>query len=347
MMQLISLFISDTAFMNNLGLGRALVHADVYTRYLKSKNIPAGVHYYLSNEPACSQFTQELQVFTKQLGLLPALGISTVVWDNPDKWPACKLILYPKEHGLSPYALCKIDLNRNNSTKYQKVTEYSSLQLGETPLTINSFIEQGLSVSQIRSTLSSLSLRNETVPIENLTAIYKLYDMNYRQALLTQEATTQPTLTDKSVIGTYYRKLLEISESFDGGEIAESLDRAWRLFLFEQENTGFSTCNSTVNKTVNDWHLCYRYIVAAEIILNAQFPIIDHQAIGDELVEIPIQVDGKVRGKLEVTRSAFDDEEHLVQQALSVPNVSRHTSDSDIQSTHVIPFKIISIATTN
>ncbi|MEW8322418.1 MAG: hypothetical protein AB2606_07205 [Candidatus Thiodiazotropha taylori] len=346
-MEQISLFISDTAFMNNLGLGRALVHADVFTRYLKSQNIPAGVHYYLSNEPACSRFTQNLQEFTKQLGLLPALGISTVVLDNPDKWPVSKLILYPKEHGLSPHALCKIELNSNNRTKYQKVTEYSPLQFGDTPLSIISLIENGLSIRQIRSTLSSISLGNDTVPIENLTAINKLTDMSHHQSLLVPETTARPDLTEKSVIGTYYRQLLEIAETFDSGEIAEGLDRAWRIFLFEQENTDFSICDSTIFEAVNDWHLCYRYILAAEPISNARFPIIDHKAIGDELIELPIQVDGKVRGKLEVTRSAFDDEESLVQQALSLPNVIRHTLDSDIQSTHVIPFKIISIATTN
>lgn len=345
-MEQISLFNSDTAVVNNLGLGRALIQADIYARYLLSKKVSAGVRYFLSDEPACSLFSKNLQEFTKQLGLLPALGISTAVFDTPDKWPRSRIVLYPKEHGLSPFALCKLDLNSDNTNRFRKVIEYSPLQFGNTPLTIKWLLEKGFSIYQIRNTLGSVLLSEESVPIENLTSIKKLGEMSYQQSLRITKISPHPESTEKSAIGAYTRQLKEISEALDAGDISASLDRVWRLFLYEHDNSSFSSRYESVFETANNWHQCYRYIVAAEELSDALFPVIDLQTIDDELVELPIQVDGKIRAKLEVTRSTFNDEERLIEQALSLPNVIQYTKDTDIQSTHVVPFKILYIVTT-
>lgn len=75
--------------------------------------------------------------------------------------------------------------------------------------------------------------------------------------------------------------------------------------------------------------------------LNQQtFPIFDKTKIIDEQMTIMVQINGKIRAKLEVPADASEDE--IKAKALSDENVKNHIDKSNIQKTIYVPNKIIS-----
>jgi len=79
-------------------------------------------------------------------------------------------------------------------------------------------------------------------------------------------------------------------------------------------------------------------------IVDESWPDYDSAVLARESVRLAVQVDGKLRGTIEVA-AGLDDEEALVAEAIKEPNVARHLEGQPITRTVVVPGKIVSLIT--
>jgi leucyl-tRNA synthetase len=79
-------------------------------------------------------------------------------------------------------------------------------------------------------------------------------------------------------------------------------------------------------------------------IVHESWPGYDPAVLERERVRLAVQVDGKLRGTIEVA-AGLDDEEALVAAAIKEPNVARHLEGQPITRTVVVPGKIVSLIT--
>ena len=79
-------------------------------------------------------------------------------------------------------------------------------------------------------------------------------------------------------------------------------------------------------------------------VVDQAWPTYDTAILARESVSMAVQVDGKVRGSIEVP-AGLDDKDALVAEALNDSNVARHVSGRSIVRTVVVPGKIVSLNT--
>jgi leucyl-tRNA synthetase len=77
------------------------------------------------------------------------------------------------------------------------------------------------------------------------------------------------------------------------------------------------------------------------LAVDASWPLADNAALVRETVEMVVQVQGKIRGRIEVPADA--DEETVTGAALEEPNVQRFIGDAEIRKIVVVPGKLINI----
>ena len=77
------------------------------------------------------------------------------------------------------------------------------------------------------------------------------------------------------------------------------------------------------------------------VIANSNWPIFDESKIVDDTYELVVQVNGKVRGKIEVELNTT--EEEMKEKALSIENVINYTKDKEIVKIITIPKKLVNI----
>jgi len=75
--------------------------------------------------------------------------------------------------------------------------------------------------------------------------------------------------------------------------------------------------------------------------IDERWPAADAAALEADLVEIVVQVNGKLRGRIEVSADADDDA--IGALALSDPNVQRFVADKTIRKTIVVPGRLVNI----
>ncbi len=80
-----------------------------------------------------------------------------------------------------------------------------------------------------------------------------------------------------------------------------------------------------------------------ESILLSKFPEPDPQYLVDEVVTYVVQVNGKLRGRLELPRDRSKEE--LIQLATNHPNVARFLGGAKVQKTVVVPNKLLNFVT--
>ena len=78
-----------------------------------------------------------------------------------------------------------------------------------------------------------------------------------------------------------------------------------------------------------------------DIIANSSWPTYDSSKIIDDTYELVVQVNGKVRGKIEVDSDTT--EEEMKEKALSIDNVVNYTKDKEIVKIITIPKKLVNI----
>ena len=77
------------------------------------------------------------------------------------------------------------------------------------------------------------------------------------------------------------------------------------------------------------------------IIADSKWPSYDESKIVDDTYELVVQVNGKVRGKIEVNSDTT--EEEMKEKALSIENVINYTKDKEIVKIITIPKKLVNI----
>ena len=76
-------------------------------------------------------------------------------------------------------------------------------------------------------------------------------------------------------------------------------------------------------------------------LVQAEWPSFDPALTIDAVVTLAIQVNGKMRGSLEIARDAAEDE--VRKQALAVPNVAKHLEGKTVRKVIVVPGRIVNI----
>lgn len=79
-------------------------------------------------------------------------------------------------------------------------------------------------------------------------------------------------------------------------------------------------------------------------IVDETWPTVDTAALSRETIEIVVQVNGKVRGK--IVMPANSDAKILEKAALAEPNVDRFISGKTIQKIVSVPNKLINVVVT-
>ena len=72
-----------------------------------------------------------------------------------------------------------------------------------------------------------------------------------------------------------------------------------------------------------------------------QWPDFDESALEQDTIEIVVQVNGKLRGRISVAADA--DKEQVATVALADENVQRFVADKEIRKTIVVPGKLVNI----
>jgi leucyl-tRNA synthetase len=75
----------------------------------------------------------------------------------------------------------------------------------------------------------------------------------------------------------------------------------------------------------------------------AQWPIFDPAKLATDTITVPVQVDGKVRGEVEVAAEAGEDE--VVAAARAVDNVARHLEGRQVEKTVWVPGRLLNLVT--
>nr|WP_163503667.1 leucine--tRNA ligase [Halomonas socia] len=91
-------------------------------------------------------------------------------------------------------------------------------------------------------------------------------------------------------------------------------------------------------------HICHALWAAlghAEPAIDAAWPRLDETALARDSIELVVQVNGKLRARLEVPADA--DKAAIEAQALAAENVQRHTEGKAVRKVIVVPGKLVNI----
>jgi leucyl-tRNA synthetase len=89
-------------------------------------------------------------------------------------------------------------------------------------------------------------------------------------------------------------------------------------------------------------HHIWRLLGHKKAIIDESWPTVDEQALVRNSIEMVIQVNGKVRAKIEVAADA--DNDSVMAQAMSNDNVQKFIEGKEIKMQKVIPGKLVTIA---
>jgi leucyl-tRNA synthetase len=79
----------------------------------------------------------------------------------------------------------------------------------------------------------------------------------------------------------------------------------------------------------------------AEAVANAAWPEVDERALARSSVHLMVQVNGKVRGKIEVLVDA--ERKHIERLALAEDNTQRFIAELTVRKIIVVPGKLVNI----
>jgi leucyl-tRNA synthetase len=79
-------------------------------------------------------------------------------------------------------------------------------------------------------------------------------------------------------------------------------------------------------------------------LVRAAWPSVDAAAMREDAVELAVQVNGKVRGRIVVSKAASEDQ--IRAQALAEPRVAEHVQGKEIRKFVVVPGRLVSMVAT-
>ena len=74
-----------------------------------------------------------------------------------------------------------------------------------------------------------------------------------------------------------------------------------------------------------------------------RFPEFEQSKIISEKINIAVQVNGKLRGTIEIEAKDIDDQPQIEEKAKANLNISKHFNNQEIKKTIYVPGKILSI----
>jgi leucyl-tRNA synthetase len=91
-------------------------------------------------------------------------------------------------------------------------------------------------------------------------------------------------------------------------------------------------------------HICHELwhvLGHASAPVDASWPEVDESALVMDMVEIVVQVNGKLRGRISVPADA--DRDAVTATALADENVKRFVADKEIRKTIVVPGRLVNV----
>ena len=91
-------------------------------------------------------------------------------------------------------------------------------------------------------------------------------------------------------------------------------------------------------------HICeelWEQLGNAPSVLAADWPAVNEAALARDTVEIVVQVNGKLRARLEVRADL--DQEALEASVRAMPEVAKHTAGKDIRRVVIVPNKLANV----
>ena len=93
-------------------------------------------------------------------------------------------------------------------------------------------------------------------------------------------------------------------------------------------------------------HVCHRLwheLGHAQAVVDVRWPVVDEAARAKEMMEIVVQVNGKLRSRISVAADA--DRELIGRLALDDKNVQRFVGDKEIRKVIVVPGRLVNVVT--
>jgi leucyl-tRNA synthetase len=91
-------------------------------------------------------------------------------------------------------------------------------------------------------------------------------------------------------------------------------------------------------------HELWRILGYGEDILQSQWPSVDVTALKQDVLEIVVQVNGKLRGRVSVPTAAAEDRVREI--ALADEVVARYVAGKTVKKVIVVPGKLVNIVVT-
>mgnify|MGYP001819030065 FL=1 len=91
-------------------------------------------------------------------------------------------------------------------------------------------------------------------------------------------------------------------------------------------------------------HICHELWSAlghTDSVVDCAWPVVDDNALVKDSIELIVQVNGKLRGKISVRTDADDDA--IREAGLSEPNVRNHVEDKTIRKVIIVPGRLVNI----
>ena len=88
-------------------------------------------------------------------------------------------------------------------------------------------------------------------------------------------------------------------------------------------------------------HALWRALGKPDAVVDAPWPEVDASALAQEAVELVVQVNGKLRGRIQVPTAAA--RESIEEAALADENVQRHVGGSPVRKIIVVPGKLVNV----
>jgi leucyl-tRNA synthetase len=88
-------------------------------------------------------------------------------------------------------------------------------------------------------------------------------------------------------------------------------------------------------------HALWQMLGHDTALVDQRWPAVDESALSRDLVDIVVQVNGKLRGKISVAADA--DEQSVIDEALADPNAQRFIADKEVRKTILVPGRLVNI----
>jgi leucyl-tRNA synthetase len=88
-------------------------------------------------------------------------------------------------------------------------------------------------------------------------------------------------------------------------------------------------------------HALWKALGHDSAVIDARWPSVDESALARASIELVVQVNGKLRGRIEVALDAKPAD--IEAQALADANVQRFTADKQIKKVIVVPGKLVNV----